>query len=73
MQTDLHLFPGNGGGPIFDQGQVVGISTVRAETDGLSFAIQINSGVKRIIDQMIMSGKSTENLAWIREFLLILK
>lgn len=58
LQTDLHLFPGNSGGPIFDrQGQVVGISTVRAETDGLSFAIQINSGVKRIIDQMIMSGK----------------
>ena len=58
LQTDLHLFPGNSGGPIFDcKGQVVGISTVRSETEGLSFAIQINSGVKRIIDQMIISGK----------------
>lgn len=58
LQTDLHLFPGNSGGPIFDcQGQVVGISTIRSETEGLSFAIQVNSGVKRIIDQMIASGK----------------
>ena len=58
LQTDLHLFPGNSGGPIFDcKGQVVGISTVRSETDGLSFAIQINSGVRRIIEQMIASGK----------------
>lgn len=58
LQTDLHLFPGNSGGPIFDnQGQVVGISTIRSETDGLSFAIQINNRVRMIIDQMIASGK----------------
>ena len=58
LQTDLHLFPGNSGGPIFDiQGRVVGISTVRSEAEGLSFAIQVNSSVRRILDQMIASGK----------------
>lgn len=58
LQTDLHLFPGNSGGPIFDaHGRVVGISTVRSESDGLSFAIQVNSSVQRILDQMIASGK----------------
>ena len=58
LQTDLHLFPGNSGGPIFDcQGKVVGISTVRSEADGLSFAIQFNTSVHRILDQMIASGR----------------
>ncbi len=58
MQTDLHLFPGNSGGPIFDcSGKVVGISTVRSEADGLSFAIRFDHNVQRILDQMIASGK----------------
>ena len=58
LQTDLHLFPGNSGGPIFDcHGRVVGISTVRSEADGLSFAIQFDHSVNRILDQMIASGK----------------
>jgi S1-C subfamily serine protease len=58
LQTDLHLFPGNSGGPIFDShGQVVGISTLRSEADGLSFAIQFDHSVHRIVDQMIASGK----------------
>ena len=58
LQTDLHLFPGNSGGPVFDcHGRVVGISTVRSEADGLSFAIQVDHIVQRILDQMIASGK----------------
>lgn len=58
LQTDLHLFPGNSGGPIFDcNGKVVGISTVRSEADGLSFAIQFDHNVQRILDQMIAAGK----------------
>lgn len=58
LQTDLHLFPGNSGGPVFDsQGQAVGISTVRSEADGLSFAIQFSGSVHRILDQMIASGR----------------
>lgn len=58
LQTDLHLFPGNSGGPIFDsKGRVVGISTVRSEAEGLSFAIQVNHSVHRILDQMIASGR----------------
>lgn len=58
LQTDLQLFPGNSGGPVFDcNGNVVGISTVRSEADGLSFAIQFNGRVHRILDQMIASGK----------------
>lgn len=57
LQTDLHLFPGNSGGPIFDfEGKVVGISTVRSEAEGLSFAIQISS-IHRVLDQMISVGK----------------
>lgn len=58
LQTDLHLFPGNSGGPVFDSsGKVVGISTVRSEADGLSFAIQFSGSVHRILDQMIASGR----------------
>ena len=58
LQTDLHLSPGNSGGPIFDRcGQVVGISTVRSEVEGLSFAMQATASLKRILDQMISEGK----------------
>lgn len=58
LQTDLHLFPGNSGGPIFDcSGKVVGISTVRSEADGLSFAIHFSGSVHRILDQMIAEGR----------------
>lgn len=58
LQTDLHLSPGNSGGPIFDcEGQVVGISTVRSEVEGLSFGIQATSSLSRILDQMMSEGK----------------
>lgn len=57
LQTDLHLLPGNSGGPIFDhQGRVIGISTVRSTAEGLSFAIQFCS-INRILDQMVSTGK----------------
>lgn len=57
LQTDLHLFPGNSGGPVFNQhGRVIGISTVRAVNDGLCFAIQLGS-IQRILEQMLTAGR----------------
>lgn len=58
LQTDLHLFPGNSGGPIIDmQGRVVAIATVRSGGgEGLSFGIQVGS-IERLLEQMLHNGR----------------
>lgn len=44
IQTDLHINPGSSGGPLFTRsGVVVGMVTTRAEVEGISFAIQLDS------------------------------
>lgn len=52
LQTDLHTNPGSSGGPIISRdGRVVGMVTTRAEVEGISFAIQLDS-VQGMIDAL---------------------
>lgn len=52
IQTDLHTNPGSSGGPLFNRrGDVVGMMTTRAEVEGISFAIQLDS-VRRMINEL---------------------
>lgn len=44
IQTDMHTSPGSSGGPLLTPGgQVIGMITNRAETEGIAFAIQLDS------------------------------
>jgi serine protease Do len=61
IQTDAAINPGNSGGALADtNGRVIGINTAIASQTGgsvgIGFAIPINAA-KRIIDQLIQSGK----------------
>lgn len=57
IQTDASINGGNSGGPLLNQeGEVVGINTVKlSKAEGLGFSIPINS-VKQIIKQVIETG-----------------
>lgn len=56
IQTDAAINPGNSGGPLINnQGQIIGINTVKASAEGLGFAIPINIA-KPIINQLIEKG-----------------
>lgn len=67
IQTDAAINPGNSGGALLDsQGRIVGVNSAIATLSsggasgsiGLGFAIPINEA-KRVIDELIASGKST--------------
>ncbi|MDY5435354.1 S1C family serine protease [Peptostreptococcus porci] len=53
IQTDASINPGNSGGPLLNQqGQVIGINTVKANADNLGFSIPINTA-KNILQRVI--------------------
>lgn len=52
LQVDLHTGPGSSGGPVIRaDGTVVGMVTSRADIEGITFAIQLNS-VQEMIAQL---------------------
>lgn len=59
IQTDAAINPGNSGGPLLnDQGEVIGINTaIRANAQGLGFAIPIETGWK-IAQQLFEKGQA---------------
>lgn len=68
LQTDAAINPGNSGGPLVDsQGRIVGVNSAIATLGsgsatgniGLGFSIPFNQA-KRIIDEIISTGKSTK-------------
>lgn len=53
IQTDASINPGNSGGPLLNQeGQVIGINTVKANADNLGFSIPINTA-KTLVQKVI--------------------
>jgi S1-C subfamily serine protease len=59
IQTDAAINPGNSGGPLLNaQGEVIGINTaIRADAQGLGFAIPIETGWK-IAQQLFEKGRA---------------
>lgn len=66
LQTDASINPGNSGGPLLNQeGQVIGINTVKANADNLGFAIPINTA-KVIVQKVIQDGTYKKPVLGIR-------
>ncbi|KAJ3192887.1 hypothetical protein HK101_005787 [Irineochytrium annulatum] len=56
LQTDCVIHSGSSGGPLINlHGEVVGINTTRAESEGISFAIRVDSSLN-IIHQLVQKG-----------------
>ncbi len=57
IQTDCVVHSGSSGGPLINlSGQVIGINTTRAESEGISFAIRIDTALD-MIRQLLLDGK----------------
>ncbi|MBR3673609.1 MAG: trypsin-like peptidase domain-containing protein [Clostridia bacterium] len=61
IQTDATINPGNSGGPLINNnGEIVGINTVKiTSAEGIGFAVPVNS-IKPIIDRLETEGKFEE-------------
>ncbi|KAJ3092419.1 hypothetical protein HK102_007616 [Quaeritorhiza haematococci] len=57
IQTDCVVHSGSSGGPLVNlDGEVIGINTTRAESEGISFAIRADNAMD-IIKQLVHSGR----------------
>ncbi|KAI8614898.1 trypsin-like cysteine/serine peptidase domain-containing protein [Chytriomyces sp. MP71] len=57
LQTDCVIHPGSSGGPLVNlRGEVVGINTVRADSEGISFAIKVDHCLD-MIAQLLSMGR----------------
>ncbi len=57
IQTDCAINQGNSGGPLVNMsGEVVGVNVMRAQADGISFSIPIDT-VLSVVKQLKRSGK----------------
>ncbi|KAJ3022475.1 UNVERIFIED_CONTAM: Serine protease htra2, mitochondrial [Siphonaria sp. JEL0065] len=59
LQTDCIIHSGSSGGPLINvDGEVIGINTIRADMEGISFAIKVNHSLE-MIHQLMEFGKIT--------------
>jgi S1-C subfamily serine protease len=59
IQTDLVVHSGSSGGPLVNMdGRVIGINTTRAESEGISFAIRVDTAME-MIKMLQVKGKIT--------------
>jgi HtrA serine peptidase 2 len=59
LQTDCVIHSGSSGGPLVNlKGQVIGINTTRAESEGISFAIRTDTALD-MIKQLVQEGRVT--------------
>ncbi|KAI8849099.1 trypsin-like cysteine/serine peptidase domain-containing protein [Chytridium lagenaria] len=57
IQTDCVIHSGSSGGPLINlDGEVVGINTTRAESEGISFAIRVDTS-RDMIRQLVEKGR----------------